>query len=115
MNTDDVRRFALSLPDATEEPHFESISFRVKGKIFATVPPEGSHLHVFVDEDRRELALSMYPNAYEKLWWGKKILGVRVSLTDAMLDDVTDLLVCAWKRKAPKRLIKSFESGNDSP
>jgi hypothetical protein len=45
-----ARRFALSLPEATEEPHFDKASFRVCGKIFATVPPDEAHLHVFVDE-----------------------------------------------------------------
>jgi len=45
-----ARRFALSLPGASEEPHFDMASFRVKGKIFATVPPDETWLHVFVDE-----------------------------------------------------------------
>ncbi len=49
MKLAEVRRFAVSLPEATEEPHFDLASFRVKGKIFATVPPEEKHLHVFVD------------------------------------------------------------------
>lgn len=31
-----IRKFALSLPETTEEPHFEKTSFRVKKKIFAT-------------------------------------------------------------------------------
>ncbi len=30
------RKLALSFPEATEEPHFEKISFRVRKKIFAT-------------------------------------------------------------------------------
>lgn len=30
------RKIALSFPDATEEPHFEKTSFRVRKKIFAT-------------------------------------------------------------------------------
>ena len=47
-----MRAFALSLPATTEEPHFDMSSFRVRGKIFATVPPDGEHLHVFVDEGR---------------------------------------------------------------
>lgn len=33
---DFVRGFTLSLPETTEEPHFEKTSFRVKRKIFAT-------------------------------------------------------------------------------
>ncbi|MDR7466128.1 MAG: MmcQ/YjbR family DNA-binding protein [Armatimonadota bacterium] len=59
MKIDRVRRFALSLPEATEEPHSDKSSFRVKGKIFATVPPDGRHLHVFVDEEHQDLMVSV--------------------------------------------------------
>lgn len=31
-----LRKLALSFPEATEEPHFEKTSFRIKKKIFAT-------------------------------------------------------------------------------
>jgi hypothetical protein len=31
------RELALSFPEATEAPHFEKTSFRVKNKIFATL------------------------------------------------------------------------------
>jgi hypothetical protein len=34
MTLSQVRRFALSLPETTEEPHFDRTSFRVRGKIF---------------------------------------------------------------------------------
>jgi hypothetical protein len=47
MKLIDARRLAMSLPPVTEEPHFTYTSFRVKGKIFATAPPDGEHLHVF--------------------------------------------------------------------
>ncbi len=33
---DYLRKCALSLPETTEEPHFEKTSFRVKKKIFVT-------------------------------------------------------------------------------
>jgi hypothetical protein len=33
MRIDTVRRFALSLPETTEEPHFDKSSFRVRGKM----------------------------------------------------------------------------------
>ena len=54
MKLADVRRFALGLPDVTEEPHHEYSSFRMRGKIFVTVPPHGEHIHVFIDEASRE-------------------------------------------------------------
>lgn len=104
MTVDDIRKIALALPETTEEPHFKYDSYRVHGKIFATLPPDGAHLHVFVDDERRELALAMFPEIYEKLWWGKKPVGLKVALQHADRDDVRDLLRSAWAYKAPKRL-----------
>ena len=101
----EARKYALSLPEASEEPHHKYNSFRVKGKIFATAPPDKQHLHVFVDEQRRKLAVSMFPDAYEELWWGKKVVGIKVLLSAAESSDVEDLIYSAWQRKAPKRLL----------
>lgn len=105
MTVTEARRFALSLPEVTEQPHFEKSSFRVRGKIFATVPVGGKHLHVFVDDAEQERMASIAPKAYEKLWWGKKIVGLRVRLPLAKSQDVKDLLRSAWERKAPKSLV----------
>ena len=102
MKAAEVRRFALSLPEATEEPHFHFASFRVRGKIFATLPPDGEHAHIFVGDDDREEALELDPEFLEKLHWGKRVVGVRVDLAKAKSAVVTRLLEKAWKRKAPK-------------
>jgi hypothetical protein len=100
----EVRRFALSLPETNEEPHFHFSSFRVRGKIFATVPPDGEHLHVFVGDEEREVALELDPEFLEKLFWGKRVVGVRVTLARAKADVVKRLLLESWKRKAPRSL-----------
>lgn len=105
MTLDDVRSASRALPETSEEPHHHFTSFRVRGRIFATAPPDSEHLHVFVDEERRELALAMYPDAYEPLTWGKKVVGVRVLLPAADAQDVEDLLRSAWALKAPKNLL----------
>jgi len=104
VNIAQVRRFALSLPEVTEEPHFEYSSFRIRGKIFATVPPDGKHLHLFVSEDEREIAIALEPKFLEELHWGARVVGLRVSLPKAKPKVVTRLLEQAWARKAPKRL-----------
>lgn len=103
-----VRTYATSLPEVTEEPHFHYASFRVKGKIFVTVPPEETHIHVFVTDDEREIALTLYPEFVEKLLWGGKVVGVRVALAKAKADVVNQLVRQAWSRKAPKRLSASL-------
>jgi hypothetical protein len=103
-----ARTFAMSLPSVSEEPHFDYSSFRVGGKIFATVPPEGLHLHVFVDEEQRQVALALEPKSVDKLVWGKKVVGLRVTLAGAKAPMVERLLEQAWSRKAPKRLLAAY-------
>jgi hypothetical protein len=100
-----VRKFAMSLPDVTEEPHFHLTSFRVRGKIFVTAPPDDSHLHVFVGDVLREAALAAHPNFVEKLFWGKKVAGLRVALGTAKLDVVENLVSAAWEGKRGKKAL----------
>jgi hypothetical protein len=104
MKISQVRRFALALPEATEAPHFDYVSFRVRGKIFATVPPDQKHLHVFVGDEEREEALAKDGGSVEKLFWGAKVVGLRITLSKARPEVVTDLLRHAWLRKAPKKI-----------
>jgi hypothetical protein len=106
MNIDQVRRFALSLPETSEAPHHELSSFRVRGKIFVTVPPPADTIHVFVPEQEREMALALAPAFLEKLLWGGKVRGLRVLLAEAKPAVVERLIRQAWAGKAPKALLK---------
>jgi hypothetical protein len=109
LRPSDIRRLALALPQATEEPHHEMTSFRVAGKIFATVPPEGDRVHIFVGPDEVAASCAEYPTQVEELWWGKKLSGCRVPLRTATAPLVVELLAEAWRRKAPKKLIDRSE------
>lgn len=104
MKLADARRLALALPDTIEAPHFNYTSFRVGGRIFATAPPDGNHLHVFVGEELREQTLALEPATVEKLFWGKRAIGLRITLKAARPGMVESLLMQAWQEKAPKRL-----------
>ena len=92
----------MSLEAVTEEPHHNYSSFRVRGKIFATVPPEEEFIHVFVAEEDREPALAMYPDFIEKLLWGVKVVGLRVSLATAKPAVVKSLLAKAYETRVQK-------------
>jgi hypothetical protein len=109
MELEDARRFSLSLPEASEEPHFDMSSFRVRGKIFATVPPDGDHLHVFVDEHEARASVAEDGSAFEELRWGQQLRGVRVNLSAARAERVFELLSESWRRKAPKRVVAAFD------
>lgn len=103
MKMETVRRYALSLESATEQPHHEYSSFRVGGKIFVTVPPKEDVIHVFVAEEDRERALAMYPEWTEKLLWGGKVAGLRVTLAPAAAPAVKALIAKAYDARTRKR------------
>jgi hypothetical protein len=107
---DSVRAFALSLPATTEEPHFDMASFRVRGKIFATVPPDDEHLHVFVDEGEVRAAVAEDPAAFEPLLWGQRLRGLRVRIAAAPARRIAELLEESWRRKAPARLAAEWDA-----
>ncbi len=100
----EARRLALSLPEAMEEDHHGMPSFRVRGKIFATVPDD-EHLRVMLDADAIRAAVAEDPVACEELWWGKQLSAVCVRLARADHRRLAELLEEAWRRKAPRALL----------
>jgi hypothetical protein len=100
IKLDDIRKVALALPDTTEEPHHDYGSFRVRGKIFVTIPPGGELVHIFLPDETRELALAVDPQFLEPVYWGTKILGVRVHLRKAKKSTVLELVKQAYEHKS---------------
>ena len=103
MKLETVRKYALSLDDVTEEPHHHYSSFRVRGKIFVTIPPTEDVIHVFVDEEDRVRACALYPGWAEPLFWGSKATGVRITLKAAGAVAVKALVNLAYLNRAKRR------------
>lgn len=110
----DVRIFALSLPETTEQDHHGINSYRVRNRIFATVPDDG-HIRIMVDEPAIHAAVAEHPEACEPLYWGKRLACVAVNLRVATPTLVQDLLTDAWFRKAPGRLSSAYASRSAGP
>ena len=115
MDLDAVRQLALALPEAHEEPHFDLTSFRVGTKIFATAPPDGGVVRVFVDESEARACVAEALTGVELLLWGEKVSGVSVSLATADARRVAELLEESWRRRAPKRAIAAFDAPRPQP
>jgi hypothetical protein len=100
------------LPQTTEEPHFETSSFRVKGKIFATVPVGGKTLHVFVGVNEARVLIAENPTAFEAIRSGRRSARdwVRVNLAAAESSQVRELLEDAWRFKAPPRVLAAYHA-----
>lgn len=93
----EARALALALPDAVEHDHHGRPSFRVSGRIFATLWDE-RHMNVMVDHDGILTAVQANPEVCEEVWWGKRLAAVRVDLGRADQALVTELLADAWER-----------------
>lgn len=100
----ELRKIARSFPEVTEEDHFGRPSFRIGGRIFATLP-DMRHVNVMIDPFDVDGAVRESPEACSVLMWGKKIAGVRVDLDRAPKELVANLLNVAWRRRAPRRLL----------
>jgi hypothetical protein len=113
VTPDKAREIALALPEAIEQDHHGFPSFRVRGRIFATLPDEAT-LRVLLDDDAVEEAVAAAPEQCTVLRWGAKISGVAVHLPAADPDTVADLLAVAWRRRAPGRLRSAFDEGRET-
>lgn len=101
-----LRAAAMQRPEVTEAPHFHYGSWRVRGKIFVTLPPGDETLHLFVGEAVRDWALALAPEACERLYWGSKVLGLKLTLSLASPELLGRLIHLAWAEKAPKALVR---------
>jgi hypothetical protein len=104
VSSDQARSLAVALPEVVEQDHHGRPSFRVGGKIFATLWDE-DRMNVMLDEGGILTAVESAPEACEKVWWGKRLAAVGVTLARADRELLSDLLADAWEHKAPKRLL----------
>jgi hypothetical protein len=104
VTSEEARRLALSLPEAVEQNHHGRPSFRVAGKIFATLWSD-EHMNVMLDEGGILTATHEDPATYAEVWWGKKLAAVRVTLPRVEPTALEQLLTEAWELRAPKRLL----------
>jgi hypothetical protein len=98
-----VRELALALPEAVEQDHHGRPSFRVAGKIFATLWDE-DHMNVMLDEPGILTAVQAHPEACTAFYWGKRLAAVHVELAAADEALTRELLADGWERRAPARL-----------
>jgi hypothetical protein len=99
VTADDARRLALALAGAVEQDHHGRPSFRVGGRIFATLWTT-EQLNVMLDEPGILTATQAHPETCSEVWWGKRLSAVRVALDRAEPDLVGELLADAHEHKS---------------
>jgi hypothetical protein len=101
-----VRELALAIPESAEQDHHGRPSFRVAGKIFATLWDE-DHMNVMLDEPGILTAVQAHPGACTAFYWGKRLAAVHVELAAADEALMRELLVDGWEHRAPARLTRA--------
>ncbi|MBB6470463.1 hypothetical protein HNQ96_006361 [Aminobacter lissarensis] len=109
MTPEDVRRIALQLPGAIEKSHFGKPDFRVRDRVFATLPKVGDAV-IKLTRDQQELMCAAEPALFRPVdgGWGKKGW-TRVTLAAADERTLLSALVTAWRNTAPVTLRKAFD------
>ena len=105
MTPFEVRNCALALPGTTEEPQLSCSFFRVRDRLFATIPPSRRYLHVFLAAADSEYACAIHPDVVERLVWDDHVVGVRIDLHGAAPRIVERLISQAWARDSGKHLL----------
>ena len=109
MKDDDVRRLALRLPEAEEKSHFGKADFRVRNKIFATLPDRRRAVVKLTTEQQQTMA-EAEPSIFAAVpgGWGRQGW---TSVQLRTCDEVTlrSALTTAWRNVAPAGLRKSLD------
>ncbi|PRY52765.1 putative DNA-binding protein (MmcQ/YjbR family) [Arcticibacter pallidicorallinus] len=105
VTIDTMRKLALSFPQATEEPHFEKTSFRVKKKIFATYDEKNKRACIKLSEIDRDVFASadrtiIYPVDNK---WGKQGWTI-IEMEKVHKGLFADALTTAYREVAPKNI-----------
>ena len=106
----DVRRIALSLPETTEKPWFNSPGFRVKDKGFLRIRSEAEGgLVVFVaDLGEKEALLQSDPKKFFTTPHYDGYPTVLVNLKAVGVRELRELIIESWRCKAPKRVLQQY-------
>ena len=102
MTSAEARKLALALAEAVEQDHHGRPSFRVNGKIFATLRDD-EHMNVMLDEGGILMAVQEHPDACSEVMWGKRLAAVRVRLPKARPAMLRRMLEEAWELRAHRR------------
>jgi hypothetical protein len=110
MTFDDVRRLALTLPEAEERLTWDTdITFRVRDRIFAIGGEGATHVSVKAGLETQAELIEIDPETFAKSAYVGRFGWVTVDLGRVDPALLESLLREAWRRTAPKKLAASLD------
>ncbi|MFN8571173.1 MAG: MmcQ/YjbR family DNA-binding protein [Gemmatimonadaceae bacterium] len=110
LTPQNIRTLALALPEVEERAHMGRPDFRVRNKIFATLPPDGRSFNVKIAPVNLDALVTASPETYRDVWAGR---WVGVQLKGVSAQEATQLLEDAWNLVAPSLLRRSASSAQN--
>jgi hypothetical protein len=110
-----LREWVLALP-GTREVFVEQWghpTLRYGDKMFASGSEESSYATVKASLAEQAELLASAPEVYEKSAYVGRFGWVRVDLGKADPAELHQLVVDAWRRTAPKRVVKAYDEARD--
>jgi hypothetical protein len=107
--TDDIRRWAMALPEVGETSHFlfHVPIWKVRGKTFLGMTKDQAAAVFCIAEHQADEAAAADPatcEAVRRQDARRSFLGLQVQLASAPADRIRELTEQAWRQQAPKRL-----------
>jgi hypothetical protein len=101
-----MRKLALSMPEAEEKSHFGQPDFRVRNKIFAGLSPDGMRGTLKLSLEVQSVVVEAKPEVFFPAAgaWGRGGW-THVDLARVKLGELEELVDTAWRLVAPKRLL----------
>ncbi|GAB7035581.1 MmcQ/YjbR family DNA-binding protein [Streptomyces sp. NPDC021749] len=114
IDSSDVRRIALSLPETVEKEAWDMPTFRVAGKMFITVPDDETSCAVRCPIHERQELIAAEPHKFWVPPHEASSHWVRVRLAELEdVDELRDILVDSWQQAAPARLLETYRPGRN--
>ncbi|MGC9667228.1 MmcQ/YjbR family DNA-binding protein [Planosporangium sp. 12N6] len=108
----DARRIALALPEVeeVEVPEWGHPTLRVRGKMFASGAPDSPAMSVKASKEEQAELVGSRPEVFSVAAYVGRYGWVRVQLPGIDVEELAELLVEAWRRTAPRRLVTAYDS-----
>ncbi|MFI9275123.1 MmcQ/YjbR family DNA-binding protein [Kitasatospora sp. NPDC052896] len=112
---DEFRALGLALPSAAERPTWGETTLRVGEKIFALGAEGGDTVSVKASPVEQAELVAAEPETFSVAPYVGRFGWVRVRLDLVDREELRGLLTEAWRRTAPKRLVREFDAVNPPP
>jgi hypothetical protein len=111
-----LKKIALSFPEANEKPSYGKPSFFVAKKFFTRLRSEDNSLVMVVDGmDQRDMMLELDPRTYHITNHYNDYPAVLVRMERITPDELRAMLERRWRKIAPKKLLKKIEAKGTKP